>query len=113
LNLVGELAVAKKTYDKLHLALRELEETGYGIVEPTLADMTFEEPEMVKQGRNYGVRLRARGPAIHMIKTEIETTVSPVIGTEEQGEELVSYLTLRSSKTTRRRYGLRIYSANR
>ncbi|HHY45633.1 MAG TPA: stage IV sporulation protein A [Firmicutes bacterium] len=92
LNLVGELAVAKKTYDKLHLALQELEETGYGIVEPTLDDMTFEEPEMVKQGRNYGVRLRARGPAIHMIRTEIETTVSPVIGTEEQGEELVSYL---------------------
>lgn len=92
LNLVGDLVVAKKTYDRMQLALQELEETGYGIVEPTLADMSFEEPEMVKQGRNYGVRLRARGPAIHMIKTEIETTVSPVIGTEEQGEELVSYL---------------------
>jgi stage IV sporulation protein A len=92
LNLVGDLVVAKKTYDRMQLALRELEETGYGVVEPTLADMTFEEPEMVKQGRNYGVRLRARGPAIHLIKTEIETSVSPVIGTEEQGEELVSYL---------------------
>lgn len=92
LNLVGDLVVAKKTYDKMQLALRELEETGYGIVEPTLSDMVFEEPEMVKQGRNYGVRLKAKGPAIHLIKTEIETTVSPVIGTEEQGEELVSYL---------------------
>ena len=92
LTLVGDLTVAKKTYDKFSLALRELDETGYGIVEPQLDDMVFEEPEMVKQGRNYGVRLRARGPAIHMIKTEVETSVSPVIGSEEQGEELVSYL---------------------
>ncbi|MGE5580313.1 MAG: stage IV sporulation protein A [Bacillota bacterium] len=92
LTLVGDLTVAKKTYDKFSLALRELDETGYGIVEPLLDDMVFEEPEMVRQGRNYGVRLRARGPAIHMIKTEVETSVNPVIGTEEQGEELVSYL---------------------
>lgn len=92
LNMVDDLVVAKRTYDKMQLALRELEETGYGIVEPTLSDMVFEEPEMVKQGRSYGVRLRAKGPAIHLIRTEIETTVSPVIGTEEQGEELVSYL---------------------
>lgn len=92
LSLVGDLTVAKKTYDKFSLALRELDETGYGIVEPRLDDMIFEEPEMIKQGRNYGVRLRAKGPAIHMIKTEVETSVSPVIGTEEQGEELVSYL---------------------
>ena len=92
LSLMGDLVQAKKTYDKFALALRELEETGYGIVEPTLEDMNFEEPEMVRQGRNYGVRLRATGPAIHLIKTEVETTVSPVIGTEEQGEELVSYL---------------------
>lgn len=92
LNLMGELVSAKKTYDKFQLALKELEETGYGIVEPTLDDMSFEEPEMVKQGRSYGVRLRATGPAIHLIKTEVETQVSPVIGSEEQGEELVSYL---------------------
>lgn len=92
LSLVGDLTVAKRTYDKFSLALRELDETGYGIVEPRLDDMIFEEPEMIKQGRNYGVRLRAKGPAIHMIKTEVETSVSPVIGTEEQGEELVSYL---------------------
>jgi stage IV sporulation protein A len=92
LTLVGDLTVAKRTYDKFSLALRELDETGYGIVEPTLEDMVFEEPEMVRQGRNYGVRLRATGPAIHLIKTEVETSVSPVIGTEEQGEELVSYL---------------------
>lgn len=92
LSLVQDLSVAKKTYDKFSLALRELDETGYGIVEPRLEDMAFEEPEMVRQGRNYGVKLRASGPAIHMIRTEVETSVSPVIGTEEQGAELVSYL---------------------
>lgn len=92
LNLLSNLVVAKRTYDKFELALRELEETGYGIVEPTLDDMQFEEPEMVRQGKNYGVRLRAKGPAIHLIKTEVETEVSPIIGSEEQGQELVSYL---------------------
>ncbi len=92
LNIMGDLVNAKKTYDRFQLALRELEETGYGIVEPSLDDMAFEEPEMVRQGRNYGVRLRATGPAIHLIKTDVETHVNPVIGTEEQGEELVSYL---------------------
>jgi stage IV sporulation protein A len=92
LNLVGELSVAKKTYEKFELALRELEETGYGIVEPTLDDMSFEEPEMVKQGRNYGVRLRAMGPVIHLIRTDVETAVNPTIGSAEQGEELVNYL---------------------
>ncbi len=92
MTLMGDLVNAKRTYDKFQLALRELDETGYGIVEPTLDDMSFEEPEMVKQGRSYGVRLRATGPAIHLIKTDVETHVNPVIGTEEQGEELVSYL---------------------
>jgi len=91
-DLLSDLVVAKKTYDKFEVALRELDETGYGIVEPQLEDMQFEEPEMVKQGRSYGVRLRAKGPAIHLIKTEIETEVSPIIGSEEQGQELVSYL---------------------
>lgn len=92
LGLLNELVVAKKTHDKFALALRELEETGYGIVEPTLEDMQFEEPEMVRQGRNYGVRLSARGPVIHLIKSEVEAEVSPLIGSEEQGLELVNYL---------------------
>ncbi len=92
LGLVSELTHAKQTYDRFEVALRELEETGYGIVEPRLEDMSFDEPEMVKQGKNYGVRLRAAGPAIHMIRTNVDTSVSPVIGSEQQGEELVSYL---------------------
>lgn len=92
LNYLSDLALAKKTYDKFALALHELEETGYGIVEPSLEDMQFEEPEMVRQGRNYGVRLKAKGPAIHLIRTDVETQVSPLIGTEEQGHELVTYL---------------------
>jgi stage IV sporulation protein A len=92
LGILGELVVAKKTHDRFALALRELEETGYGIVEPTLEDMQFEEPEMVRQGRNYGVRLSARGPVIHLIKSEVEAEVSPLIGSEEQGLELVTYL---------------------
>jgi stage IV sporulation protein A len=92
LNLLTGYVYARNTYNKFQAALRELEETGYGVVEPTLDDMSFEEPELMKQGKNYGVRLRARGPAIHLIKTDVETHVSPIIGSEEQGRELVEYL---------------------
>ena len=92
IGLLSELFVAKKTYDKYALALRELEETGYGIVEPVLDEMQFEEPEMIRQGKNYGVRLSARGPVIHLIRTEVDAEVRPMIGTEEQGLELVTYL---------------------
>ena len=92
LGLLGDLVVAKRTYDKFELALRELEETGYGVVEPVLDDMEFEEPEMIRHGKNYGVRLSAKGPVIHLIRTEVDAEVSPMIGSEEQGHELVTYL---------------------
>lgn len=92
IGLLSDLVVARKTYDKFELALRELEETGYGVVEPTLDDMEFEEPEIIRQGRNYGVRLSAKGPVIHLIRTDVDAEVSPMIGSEEQGHELVAYL---------------------
>lgn len=92
ITMLQDYAETRKTFDKMSLALKEAEETGYGVVEPLISDMIFDEPEVIKQGRNYGVRLRARAPAIHIIKTEVETSVSPLIGSEEQGEELVNYL---------------------
>lgn len=87
-----ELADMKKRYDKIKNALDEVEATGYGIVMPSLEEMTLEEPEIIKQSGRYGVRLRAQAPSIHMMKADITTEVSPIVGSEKQSEELVSYL---------------------
>lgn len=91
-ELVQELSYAKKEYDRIAEALIEVEEKGYGIVYPRLEDMTFEEPEIIKRGNQFGVKLKASAPSIHMIKADIRTEVSPVVGTERQCEELVDYM---------------------
>ncbi len=92
MSLITELAETKKKYDKISGALREVYDVGYGIVAPTIDELSLEEPEIVRQGNRYGVRLRASAPSIHMIRADIETTVSPIVGTEKQSEELVHYL---------------------
>ena len=86
------LADVKKKYDRIKNALDEVEATGYGIVMPDIDELTLKEPEIVKQGGRYGVRLSASAPSIHMMKTCIETEVAPVVGTESQSEELLKYL---------------------
>lgn len=92
LSLLVELAYMKREYDKVAIALKEVENKGYGIVTPTIDEMSLEEPEIVKQGNRFGVKLKASAPSIHMIKAEIQTEVSPIVGTEKQSEELVHYL---------------------
>ena len=72
--------------------MEEVEATGYGIVTPSLEELTLEEPEIVKQGGRYGVRLKAAAPSIHMMRADIMTEVSPIVGSEKQSEELVMYL---------------------
>ena len=85
-------ANVKKEYDKVAYALQEVNETGYGIVSPSIDELILEEPEMVKQGTRYGVKLRAKAPSIHMIRADIETEVSPIVGSEKQSQELVESL---------------------
>ena len=87
-----ELSTMKKKYAKYMSALDEVYATGYGIVMPTMEELTLEEPEIIKQGGKYGVRLKASAPSIHMMKADIETEVSPIVGSEKQSEELVMYL---------------------
>jgi stage IV sporulation protein A len=84
-----ELADCRKKYERLRQALDEVEATGYGIVMPEMEELRLEEPEIVKQGGKYGVRLRASAPSIHMMRAEIQTEVSPIVGSERQSEELV------------------------
>ncbi len=86
---VIRLAKIKEKYEKVRSALEQVEATGYGIVMPTLEELTLEEPEIIRQGGRYGVRLSASAPSIHMMKTEIHTEVAPIVGNERQSEELV------------------------
>jgi len=92
IGLMKELAIAKKEYDRIAQALHDVRETGYGMVPPTLEELKLEEPEMVRQGNRFGVRLRASAPSLHFIRADIQTEVSPIVGTEKQSEELVNYL---------------------
>jgi len=92
LPMLSDLARCKKEYDKIRDALEEVEATGYGIVMPTIDELTLEEPEIVKQGNRYGVKLRASAPSIHLMKANITTEVSPIVGSEQQSEELIMYL---------------------
>ncbi len=92
MSLMRSLSKTKQEYDKISAALDEVKSTGYGIVSPGIDELSLEEPEIVKQGSKFGVRLRASAPSIHMIRADIETTVSPIVGSEKQSEELVHYL---------------------
>lgn len=92
MSLLSGLADMKNSYDKVAEALEQVRETGYGIVMPNTDELTLEEPEIVKQGGRYGVRLKASAPSIHMIRADIQTEVSPIMGTEKQSEEMIHYL---------------------
>ncbi len=87
-----ELASIKSRYDRVKTALDEVEATGYGIVLPTMEELSLEEPEIIKQGGKYGVRLKASAPSIHMMSANITTEINPIVGSEKQSEELVAYL---------------------
>ncbi|GAB6136932.1 stage IV sporulation protein A [Halanaerobaculum tunisiense] len=90
-SLIKELSVAKEEYDQIADALEEVKERGYGIVTPDLEDMVFAEPEKINRGGHFGVKLRASAPSIHLVRADIETEVSPVVGTEKQCEELIEF----------------------
>lgn len=91
-SIISELSCTKKKYDKIAYALEEVNAKGYGIVTPSMDELILDEPEMVKQGSRFGVKLKATAPSIHMIKADIQTEVSPIVGSEKQSEELVNYL---------------------
>ena len=91
-RIISELSSTKKKYDKISYALDEVDRKGYGIVTPSIDELILEEPQMVKQGSRFGVKLKATAPSLHIIRTNVETEVSPIVGSEKQSEELVNYL---------------------
>lgn len=90
--IINDLSTTKKKYSKIADALDEVNQKGYGIVTPSIDELVLDEPEMVKQGSRFGVKLKATAPSLHIIKANIETEVSPIVGSEKQSEELVNYL---------------------
>lgn len=92
MDCMTEFANIKSKYDKIAAAYDDVNESGYGIVMPSMEELHLDEPEIIKQGGKYGIRLRASAPSVHMIKTQITTEVTPIVGSEQQSEELVMYL---------------------
>ncbi len=91
ISLVRELSQSKREYDKVKSALGDVKDYGYGMVAPSVEEIRLEEPVIVKQGSKFGVRLRASAPSLHIIKTDIETEIAPIVGTEKQSEEFIKY----------------------
>ncbi len=96
LSLLGELSKAKREYDKIADALSSANATGYGIVMPTAEEMTLEAPEVIRKGGAFGVKLKAGAPSIHMIRVDIDTQISPMVGDEKQSQDLIAYLSAES-----------------
>ncbi|RIV25658.1 stage IV sporulation protein A [Alicyclobacillaceae bacterium I2511] len=92
LRMMKDFVYAKREYDKVADALKMVKMTGYGIAPPALEEMALDEPELIKQGARFGVRLKATAPSIHMIRVDVESEFAPIVGTERQSEELVRYL---------------------
>ena len=91
-SYIKQLATAKEEYDHIKDALEQVKQTGYGVVYPSVSDMQLEEPKIVKQGGKYGVKLKASAPSLHIMQVDIETEINPIVGTEQQSEEIVKGL---------------------
>ena len=89
LSHLKQLARARRRTEKLIDAIDQVEATGYGIVLPTMEEMVLEEPEIIRQGQQYGVKLKASAPSLHIMKVDVETEVRPIVGSEQQSSELV------------------------
>ncbi len=91
-SYIKELAIAKLEYDKIKGALEEVRQTGYGIVEPRREDMELGEPEIIKQGSRYGVKIKATAPSLHIMRVDVAAEVTPIVGNEDQSQDLAKNL---------------------
>jgi len=92
LSLLTELSSVKQEYDRISDALASVNATGYGVVMPTVPDISLEKPEVLRKGSAFGVRLKAAAPSIHMIRVDIDTEITPMVGNEQQSRDLIAYL---------------------
>ncbi|WFR54786.1 stage IV sporulation protein A [Anaerocolumna sp. AGMB13025] len=98
INTIRELASMKNEYQKVSSACDQVRARGYGVVAPTREEITVEEPEVMKHGNKYGVKIKATAPSIHMIKANIETEIAPIVGSEDQANDLIAYIKKNSAE---------------
>ena len=92
IKIMGELAKKKKEYEEVGEALEAVKQRGYGVVTPTKEEIVLEEPQIVKHGSKYGVKIKASAPSIHMIRANISTEIAPIVGEEYQAKDLMDYI---------------------
>ena len=92
ISMIRELSGKRKSYEKVETAVEAVRASGYGVITPELSEITLEEPAVIRQGNKYGVRIRAASPSVHMIRAEIVTEIAPIVGSEQQAEDLIRYI---------------------
>ena len=92
IRIMGELAKKKKEYEEVGEALAAVKQRGYGVVTPTKEEIVLEQPQIVKHGNKYGVKIKASAPSIHMIRANISTEIAPIVGEEYQAKDLMEYI---------------------
>ncbi|MCL2873472.1 MAG: stage IV sporulation protein A [Defluviitaleaceae bacterium] len=109
ISTIKVLAEAKREYDKIKFALEEVRRKGYGIVTPQLDEMKLEQPVIFKHGAKYGVKMKASAPSIHLIRADIETEISPIVGTEKQSEDLIEYIAAETAEDPNNIWALNMF----
>ena len=92
ISLIKELAAQKESYEKVGNAFETVQMKGYGVVNPGLRDIQMEEPVLIRHGNKFGVKIKAISPSVHMIRANIETEIAPIVGSEEQANDLIRYI---------------------
>ncbi len=109
MRIVKDYSAAKREYDKIKDALEQVKEIGYGIVPPMLEEMALAEPEIIRQGGRFGVRLRASAPSLHLVRVNVNSEVTPIVGSEKQSEDLVNYLLSEFEENPEKLWGTNIF----
>ena len=109
LSLIQDLSVAKRHYDQLKNAYSEAMTRGYGIVNPLMDELDLQAPTIARQGSKYGVKIKAKAPSIHLIRTDVETEINPFVGTQQQSEDFVSFLKSEMEKDPEQVWDLEIF----
>ena len=92
INALKDYSVLKNEYGKIRDAMSNVNFKGYGVVAPGKDEIILEEPEITKNGSKFGIKIKAKAPSIHMIKTEVQTEIAPIVGSEEQANDLIRYI---------------------
>ena len=92
ISLIKELSEQKSSFEKVADAVNAVQMKGYGVIHPQLNDITLEEPELIRHGNKYGVKLKATSPSVHLIRANIETEIAPIVGSEEQAKDMIDYI---------------------